>query len=55
MSRRVISIALAVVCLAVLIGATALFAVSRETLKRRASEYSEGKRESGGYLPALNS
>lgn len=31
MSRRVISIALAVVCLAVLIGATALFAVSRET------------------------
>lgn len=31
MNRRVISIALAAICLAVLIGATGLFAVSRET------------------------
>lgn len=31
MGRRVISIALAVVCLAVLLGATGLFAISRET------------------------
>ena len=31
MSRRVISITLAVVCLAVLLGATGLFAISRET------------------------
>lgn len=31
MSRRVISVALAVVCLAVLLGATGLFAISRET------------------------
>lgn len=40
MSRRVISIALAVVCLAVLIGATGLFAVSRETsyMRQCASE-----------------
>lgn len=40
MSRRVISIALAVVCLAVLIGATGLFAVSRETsyMQKCASE-----------------
>ena len=40
MSRRTISITLAVVCLAVLLGATGLFAISRETsyMQERASE-----------------
>lgn len=40
MNRRVISIALAAICLAVLIGATGLFAVSRETsyMRQCASE-----------------
>lgn len=40
MGRRAISITLAVVCLAVLLGATGLFAISRETsyMQERASE-----------------